>query len=60
LGKKWVEEKYGNLFQMYEKITADDPYVTPMKIYPAVHYTMGGVWVDYNLMIYYSWMFRNR
>jgi succinate dehydrogenase / fumarate reductase flavoprotein subunit len=41
--------KYGNLFQMYEKITADDPYVTPMKIYPAVHYTMGGVWVDYNL-----------
>ena len=48
LGKKWVEEKYGNLFQMYEKITADDPYVTPMKIYPAVHYTMGGVWVDYN------------
>src|SRR5574343_652366 len=50
LGKKWVEEKYGNLFQMYEKITADDPYVTHMKIYPAVHYTMGGVWVDYNLM----------
>lgn len=50
LGKKWVEEKYGNLFQMYEKITADNPYVTPMKIYPAVHYTMGGVWVDYNLM----------
>jgi succinate dehydrogenase / fumarate reductase flavoprotein subunit len=49
LGKKWVEEKYGNLFQMYEKITADNPYVTPMKIYPAVHYTMGGVWVDYNL-----------
>lgn len=50
LGKAWVEEKYGNLFQMYEKITADNPYVTPMKIYPAVHYTMGGVWVDYNLM----------
>ena len=49
LGKAWVEEKYGNLFVMYEKITADDPYVTPMKIYPAVHYTMGGVWVDYNL-----------
>lgn len=49
LGKAWVEEKYGNLFQMYEKITADNPYVTPMKIYPAVHYTMGGVWVDYNL-----------
>jgi succinate dehydrogenase / fumarate reductase flavoprotein subunit len=50
LGKKWVEEKYGNLFQMYEKITAENPYETPMKIYPAVHYTMGGVWVDYNLM----------
>lgn len=50
LGKAWIEEKYGNLFQMYEKITADDPYKTPMKIYPAVHYTMGGVWVDYNLM----------
>lgn len=50
LGKKWVEEKYGNLFQMYEKITADNPYKTPMKIYPAVHYSMGGVWVDYNLM----------
>jgi succinate dehydrogenase / fumarate reductase flavoprotein subunit len=50
LGKAWVEEKYGNLFQMYEKITADNPYETPMKIYPAVHYTMGGVWVDYNLM----------
>lgn len=50
LGKKWVEEKYGNLFQMYQKITDDNPYETPMKIYPAVHYTMGGVWVDYNLM----------
>ncbi len=49
LGKKWIEEKYGNLFQMYEKITDDNPYETPMKIYPAVHYTMGGVWVDYNL-----------
>lgn len=49
MGKKWVEEKYGNLFQMYEKITDDNPYETPMKIYPAVHYTMGGVWVDYNL-----------
>ncbi|ASW75780.1 succinate dehydrogenase [Chryseobacterium piperi] len=49
LGKSWVEEKYGNLFVMYEKITADDPYKTPMKIYPAVHYTMGGIWVDYNL-----------
>lgn len=50
LGKKVVEEKYGNLFTMYEKITGDNPYETPMKIYPAVHYTMGGVWVDYNLM----------
>lgn len=50
LGTKVVESKYGNLFQMYEKITADNPYETPMKIYPAVHYTMGGVWVDYNLM----------
>lgn len=49
LGKKIVAEKYGNLFQMYEKITGDDPYETPMKIYPAVHYTMGGLWVDYNL-----------
>lgn len=50
LGEKVVEDKYGNLFQMYEKITDDNPYKTPMKIYPAVHYTMGGLWVDYNLM----------
>lgn len=49
LGKKWLEEKYGNLFAMYEKITDENPYETPMKIYPAVHYTMGGVWVDYDL-----------
>jgi succinate dehydrogenase / fumarate reductase flavoprotein subunit len=49
LGKEWVEEKYGNLFQMYQQITDQNPYETPMKIYPAVHYTMGGVWVDYNL-----------
>lgn len=49
-GKQVIEEKYGNLFQMYEKIVDDNPYETPMKIYPAVHYTMGGVWVDYNLM----------
>ena len=49
LGKRWIEEKYGNLFAMYEKITDENPYETPMKIYPAVHYTMGGVWVDYNL-----------
>jgi succinate dehydrogenase / fumarate reductase flavoprotein subunit len=45
-----IEKKYGNLFQMYEKITGEDPYETPMMIYPAVHYTMGGLWVDYNLM----------
>ena len=50
LGKKVVKAKYGNLFQMYEKITDHNPYQTPMKIFPAVHYTMGGVWVDYNLM----------
>ena len=49
LGKQWLKEKYGNLFTMYQKITDENPYETPMKIYPAVHYTMGGVWVDYNL-----------
>ncbi|WP_460671344.1 fumarate reductase/succinate dehydrogenase flavoprotein subunit [Larkinella ripae] len=49
-GRKVIEAKYGNLFEMYEKIVDDDPYETPMKIYPAVHYTMGGLWVDYNLM----------
>jgi len=49
-GRDVIEKKYGNLFQMYEKITADNPYETPMMIYPAVHYTMGGLWVDYNLM----------
>ncbi len=49
-GKKTIEKKYGNLFQMYEKITAQNPYETPMMIYPAIHYTMGGLWVDYNLM----------
>ena len=49
LGKDNIEAKYGNLFQMYEKIAAEDPYKMPMKIYPAVHYTMGGLWVDYNL-----------
>nr|WP_314543786.1 fumarate reductase/succinate dehydrogenase flavoprotein subunit [uncultured Empedobacter sp.] len=49
LGKKWIEEKYGNLFQMYWKITDENPYENPMRIYPAIHYTMGGVWVDYNL-----------
>ncbi len=50
LGEKVIESKYGNLFQMYEKITDDTPYKTPMMIYPAGHYTMGGLWVDYNLM----------
>ena len=50
LGEAIVESKYGNLFQMYEKIVAQNPYKSPMMIYPAVHYTMGGVWVDYNLM----------
>jgi len=50
LGKEIVKQKYGNLFQMYEKIVDENPYKLPMKIYPAVHYTMGGVWVDYNLM----------
>ena len=49
LGQKAVEAKYGNLFEMYQRITGDDPYETPMRIYPAVHYTMGGLWVDYDL-----------
>jgi succinate dehydrogenase / fumarate reductase flavoprotein subunit len=50
LGEEVIANKYGNLFQMYEKIVDENPYKTPMMIYPAVHYTMGGVWVDYNLM----------
>lgn len=50
MGREVVKAKYGNLFQMYYKISDDDPYTTPMMIYPAVHYTMGGIWVDYNLM----------
>ena len=50
LGQEIVKSKYGNLFQMYEKIVDENPYETPMMIYPAVHYTMGGIWVDYNLM----------
>ena len=50
LGKQVIKAKYGNLFQMYEKIVDQNPYETPMRIYPAVHYTMGGIWVDYNLM----------
>ena len=49
LGKDGVAERYGNLFEMYQRITGEDPYATPMRIYPAVHYTMGGLWVDYNL-----------
>ncbi|HPJ77224.1 MAG: fumarate reductase/succinate dehydrogenase flavoprotein subunit [Prolixibacteraceae bacterium] len=50
LGRNVIEERYGNLFQMYEKITDQDPYKVPMQIYPAIHYSMGGTWVDYNLM----------
>ena len=50
LGKPAIEERYGNLFEMYQRITDEDPYERPMRIYPAVHYTMGGLWVDYNLM----------
>jgi len=50
LGRDVISARYGNLFEMYEKITGEDPYRTPMRIYPAVHYTMGGLWVDYNLM----------
>ena len=50
LGRGAIEAKYGNLFEMYERITGEDPYRVPMRIYPAPHYTMGGLWVDYNLM----------
>ncbi|AKT43520.1 fumarate reductase/succinate dehydrogenase flavoprotein subunit [Chondromyces crocatus] len=50
LGKATIAERYGNLFDMYERITGEDPYEVPMRIYPAIHYTMGGLWVDYNLM----------
>ena len=50
LGRDVIDERYGNLFQMYERITGEDPFTVPMRIYPAVHYTMGGLWVDYNLM----------
>jgi succinate dehydrogenase / fumarate reductase flavoprotein subunit len=50
VGVEVIKEKYGNLFQMYQKITDEDPYKVPMRIYPAIHYTMGGIWVDYNLM----------
>jgi succinate dehydrogenase / fumarate reductase flavoprotein subunit len=50
LGRGVIAERYGNLFEMYDRITGEDPYVLPMRIYPAVHYAMGGLWVDYNLM----------
>jgi succinate dehydrogenase / fumarate reductase flavoprotein subunit len=50
LGRERIEERYGNLFEMYQRITDENPYAVPMRIYPAVHYTMGGLWVDYNLM----------
>ena len=50
LGPKTIEERYGNLFEMYQRITDEDPYKVPMRIYPAIHYTMGGLWVDYHLM----------
>src|SRR5712675_578742 len=50
LGKQGIRERYGNLFDMYERITGENPYDVPMRIYPAIHYTMGGLWVDYNLM----------
>src|SRR5687768_10753682 len=50
LGEERIRERYGNLFEMYERITDENPYHVPMRIYPAVHYTMGGLWVDYNLM----------
>src|SRR5204863_8186713 len=49
-GLQVIKEKYGNLIEMYQRITGENPYKVPMRIYPAVHYTMGGVWVDYNLM----------
>ncbi len=50
LGADMIRERYGNLFEMYERITDENPYKVPMRIYPAIHYTMGGLWVDYNLM----------
>src|SRR5262249_55975863 len=50
LGKQGIRERYGNLFDMYQRITGENPHETPMRIYPAIHYTMGGLWVDYNLM----------
>ena len=57
LGKQGIRERYGNLFDMYERITGENPYEAPMRIYPAIHYTMGGLWVDYNLMTTISGLF---
>jgi succinate dehydrogenase / fumarate reductase, flavoprotein subunit len=57
LGRRVIEDRYGNLFEMYEKITGEDPYETPMRIYPAPHYTMGGLWVDYDLQATVSGLF---
>ena len=57
LGQKTIESRYGNLFQMYEKIVDENPYETPMMIYPAIHYTMGGIWVDYELQTNVSGLF---
>lgn len=57
LGRKTIEDRYGNLFDMYERITDEDPYQVPMRIYPAIHYTMGGLWVDYHLMSTISGLF---
>ena len=54
LGRKVIEDRYGNLFDMYYQITGENPYETPMRIYPAIHYTMGGLWVDYQLDEYDS------
>src|SRR5205814_9099099 len=50
LGRHVIDQRYGNLFEMYRRITDEDPYRVPMRIYPAIHYAMGGLWVDYNLM----------
>ena len=60
LGEDVIRERYGNLFEMYERITGEDPYKVPMRIYPAIHYTMGGLWVDYNLMSTIPGLVRDR
>ena len=54
LGEQTIRERYGNLFDMYERITDENPYKVPMRIYPAIHYTMGGLWVDYHLHEHHS------